>query len=302
MHRLTRLGLVLCAAAAPLSLASAEPIIGLVGSERIVTFDSAAPGTITSSGAIAGIPAGETLTGIDLRPANNQLYSVSTSGNLYVIARDASGSGYTATSLGSLNPSPVGQGFGIDFNPTVDRLRFVSDANQNLRINTISPPGVITDGAITLNMSSNVDLVGSAYTNSIAGATTTTLYGLDAVTDSLVRATNANAGTYTNTSTLGNIFAPLGAGITFMPGDRVGFDISGSTNQGFFSLNDAFFSVDQVTGLATSLGALGVGGITGITAAAAVPEPATWAMMLIGFGAVGYSMRKRQGRKLAFAV
>ena len=27
----------------------------------------------------------------------------------------------------------------------------------------------------------------------------------------------------------------------------------------------------------------------------AVPEPATWAMFLIGFGAVGYSMRKRQG-------
>ena len=29
-------------------------------------------------------------------------------------------------------------------------------------------------------------------------------------------------------------------------------------------------------------------------AAAAVPEPATWAMMLIGFGAAGYSLRRRQ--------
>jgi hypothetical protein len=29
-------------------------------------------------------------------------------------------------------------------------------------------------------------------------------------------------------------------------------------------------------------------------AAAAVPEPATWAMMLFGFGAVGYSMRSRR--------
>jgi hypothetical protein len=27
----------------------------------------------------------------------------------------------------------------------------------------------------------------------------------------------------------------------------------------------------------------------------AVPEPTTWAMMLVGFGAVGYSMRKRKG-------
>ena len=28
---------------------------------------------------------------------------------------------------------------------------------------------------------------------------------------------------------------------------------------------------------------------------AAVPEPATWAMMLVGFGAVGYAMRRRRG-------
>ena len=34
--------------------------------------------------------------------------------------------------------------------------------------------------------------------------------------------------------------------------------------------------------------------ITAITAAAAVPEPATWAMMLVGFAAVGHAMRRRR--------
>ena len=36
--------------------------------------------------------------------------------------------------------------------------------------------------------------------------------------------------------------------------------------------------------------------------ATAVPEPATWAMMLLGFGAVGYSMRRRSSYRLAQAV
>jgi len=31
----------------------------------------------------------------------------------------------------------------------------------------------------------------------------------------------------------------------------------------------------------------------------AVPEPATWAMMLLGFGAVGFAMRRRQRPALA---
>jgi hypothetical protein len=34
----------------------------------------------------------------------------------------------------------------------------------------------------------------------------------------------------------------------------------------------------------------------------AVPEPTTWAMMLIGFGAVGYSMRRSRARQSALAA
>ena len=40
-----------------------------------------------------------------------------------------------------------------------------------------------------------------------------------------------------------------------------------------------------------------------IAFAQAVPEPATWAMMLLGFGAVGYSMRRRKANvRIAYAV
>ena len=81
------------------SPAAAEEVIGLVGSTRIVTFDSASPGTITSNRTITGLDAGVTLTGIDLRPADNQLYSVSTTGTVYRLT--LSGANYTATSLGA---------------------------------------------------------------------------------------------------------------------------------------------------------------------------------------------------------
>ena len=41
-------------------------------------------------------------------------------------------------------------------------------------------------------------------------------------------------------------------------------------------------------------GAGSLGGSITIRPAVAVPEPATWAMMLLGFGAVGYSIRRRR--------
>jgi hypothetical protein len=47
-----------------------------------------------------------------------------------------------------------------------------------------------------------------------------------------------------------------------------------------------------VNGLSRGLGSYG--GNATFTPAAAVPEPGTWAMMLIGFGGIGYSMRRRR--------
>lgn len=282
-YGITALALVAALASSP---AAAEEVIGLVGSTDIVTFDSASPGTITSTRSITGLGAGVTLTGIDLRPADNQLYTVSTTGTVYRLT--LSGGTYTATSLGTISTSPTGNSFGLDFNPTVDRIRLVSDTNQNLRINqTVTPPGVTVDGLLTLDGSSNVDLIGAAYTNSLFGATTTTLFGIDAFTDALVRSTNPNGGVYTNVGSLG---------LALTSTDLLGFDISGFSGAGFFSVNDNFYGIDLGTGGATLIGGLGAQGITGITIAA-VPEPATWAMMLMGFAGVGVALRRR--RRLA---
>lgn len=45
---------------------------------------------------------------------------------------------------------------------------------------------------------------------------------------------------------------------------------------------------------------IGVRNITTVAANAAVPEPATWAMLLLGFGVVGAAMRRRHSLRVSF--
>ena len=100
---------------------------------RLITFDSADPGTILSDRPIQGtVLGGESLQAIDFRPATGELYA------LTVFVGDPApgqppihrGQIHTLdTTTGQL--SSVGRGFplqasrayGFDFNPTVDRIR-----------------------------------------------------------------------------------------------------------------------------------------------------------------------------------
>ena len=269
------IGLALAAGLAP-GLAQAENMFGLTADNRIVTFDSATPGSISSSKAITGL-GGDVLTGIDLRPATKGLYSVATNGNLYKL--NLTGVTYAASLVANLGVGLTGTGYGIDFNPTVDRLRFIDDTDQNLRINP--------NNAITLTDTSiggGFDIVGSAYTNSFAGATSTVLYGLDAAGDQLLRSTNPNGGVYTSVGPLG---------VSLSPTDRIGFDISGLTKSAYFNVGSQFYTLSLSSGAATLVGSLGAGELVGITAYG-VPEPTTWALMISGFGLAGVALRRRR--------
>ena len=77
--------------------------------------------------------------------------------------------------FGALN----GTAFGFDFNPTVDRIRIVSNAGQNLRLHPI-PVGSWPPMA---RLTPSGSVTAAAYTNNRAGATTTTLYDIDTATD-----------------------------------------------------------------------------------------------------------------------
>src|SRR5687768_8132571 len=58
---------------------SARPVqlaFGLTSGNALVRFDTAAPGALLGRSTVTGLQAGESLTGIDFRPANNALYGV----------------------------------------------------------------------------------------------------------------------------------------------------------------------------------------------------------------------------------
>lgn len=231
-----------------------EIVYASTATNKIVTFAATAPGKILSTVAVTGLAMGETLAGIDFRPATKTLFAVTSASNLYTI-NPVSGA---ATKVGAtFTPALNGASFGVDFNPVVDRLRIVSNAGQNLRVNpadgTVVTP---VDTALAFaagdpNAAATPNVVGAAYTNNFAGTTATTLYDIDSNLDALVIQNPPNNGTL-------NTVGALGVNTS----DQVGFDIADETNNAFASLQvgmgaTGFYSINLQTGAATLIAAIG---------------------------------------------
>lgn len=269
------------------SAASAETVYGVTQEGFLVNWDSATPGAINSGSAIQGLQAGESIVGLDFRPANGQLYAMGSFSRLYTINP---GTGQAQlVGGGPINPFIDGSHFGTDFNPVADRFRFTSNADQNLRINvdtlavTVDPE--LAFGVGDPNFGADPNVVGSAYINNFAGAASTILYSVDAGLDILVRHTIAPG--FGTLNTVGS----LGTDVTEM----AGFDVSASTGIAYLVIRDSlsaqstFWSVDPASGAATSLGTIGGGNI--ITAMS-VALPAPGALALLGLvGLVGRGRR-----------
>jgi hypothetical protein len=236
-------------------LSRGVPMVALRGNE-LIRFHSATPGTITSAVAITGLQAAETIVGIDMRPADGQLYGVGSTSRLYLLDPLTG----VATAIGGVFATPLaGTRFGVDFNPTVDRLRVVSDTGQNLRINPVNGTIAATDAALNPGTPS---VVGAAYLNNVDGASTTVLYDIDATSDTLSIQNPPNNGTLV-------AVGPLGVDAA----STLAFDISPFDNAGFAALTvggvSGLYGINLSTGLATPIGTIGTG--TAIDGLAAMP-------------------------------
>jgi hypothetical protein len=199
-------------------------LYGLTSTDHLAQI-RVADGIVGTPAAITGLPGGSDVVGIDVRPATGQLFAVvdGATDSLWTVAP---GTG-AATKVADLSVPLEGTSFGVDFNPTVDRLRIVSNSGQNLRV--VPTTGAVTEDLDLVYSDTNngtPDVRGAAYTNSVGGATTTALYDIDPSTDLLLLQAPPNNGV------LGEV-APLGVNAA----GEVGFDIDGSSGTGYASLS-----------------------------------------------------------------
>jgi hypothetical protein len=274
---------ILCTLALASGTAHAELIFGVTQQNQLVSWDSAAPNALLSGLAISGLQTNEQILGIDLRPATGEIYALGSFNRLYVINR----SNAVATPVGGTFSTPLnGSSFGFDFNPTIDRIRVVSNTNANYVLNPST--GALQAVATNLfyangdvNAGNDPNVVHSAYNNNFVGTTTSQLFGLDTGLDILVRQANS-AGTL-------NTVGPVNADLT----ELGGFDIS-ATNNAYAVVRDnamirsTFWSIDLATGAGSMIGQIGGGEI--IVAMTIVPAPASLALLPLS----AMAMRRRR--------
>jgi hypothetical protein len=161
------------------SFASGTIVALAIGGDVIFNVSPSAPAPVIRSLPLSGLPSGVTIVSMDFRPANGRLYGRASNGSLYQI--DTSSGAVLVVGGSGITFSPTPALEAVSFNAVADRLRYVDSEENNVRFD-VDTGAVFTD--TMLSPPGSVSAI--AYTNRFAGATSTTLYGLDSGTDSLV--------------------------------------------------------------------------------------------------------------------
>ena len=274
---------------------SAERLFGLTTQNWITVFDSESPGDTLGGGAVTGLATNDLLVAMDFQPASGNVLLLGSQSNVYQL-NNTSGADFSATLLNTLAPTLVGTSLAFDFNPAFMSgafARIISDTNDNRVIGgadgqylgTVEKTDVFF-AAGDANEGTDPNIAGIAYDTNIAGATGTQQYGIDATLGVVTTVAN-NAGTLETIGSLG-----IAGSIT----NELGFDISGTSGTAFASIqsgpNSQLYSVDLGTGAASALGQIGSGDLIRDITAVPVPEPSSFALLLMG----GVALLRRRRR------
>ncbi len=208
-------------------------IYGVDANNTLLTFGALRPDLIARRVTIAGLALGETVLGIDFGPVDGRLYALGSTSRVYTL--DTLSGAATAVSTAPFTTALAGTSFGFDFNPVPNRIRVHGNTNQNLRLvprlgGATDGTVAAVDGALTYAAGDSgfgllPSIGGTAYTNSVSGATTTVLYAIDFTRDVLTTLANPNDGIMTTVGALG----------VNTSGD-VGFDIAGNNGTAYVTL------------------------------------------------------------------
>lgn len=228
---------------------------------KLLSFNSTQPGKVCTSASFSGQQADEKIVGIDVRPADQQLYALGSTGRLYTVDKASAALTQKSTLVAALGDVTTpytgltGTTFGFDFNPGNDLVRVVSDTGLNFRVTP--DDGVVTTD-VALNPAGSV-AGEAAYSNNFAGVLTASYYVIDSASDSLQVVGRGTGNTINGDVTL---VGSLGIGDIQAV---AGFDILGKDNRGLAALNTAgstssdLYSINLGSGAATKVGSIGGG-------------------------------------------
>jgi hypothetical protein len=194
------------------------------GLAQVLESQAATPTAVV---AVSGLNPGDQLVAIDVRPQTGRLYGLGQNPKtgtvqLYILQMNSSSA--TAVALGSAQSfvdaagAPLlilANGYDIDFNPSVDRLRVVSTNGINFRMNPNdgalvdgnfggaagSVAGINPDARLTVG-GANAQAMATSYSNNEINTGITTQYVLDHVTNQLYVQQPPNAGTLASPLTI----------------------------------------------------------------------------------------------------
>jgi hypothetical protein len=286
LRRLTCAAAALAVTAAMLATtapAGAEPAAGIVGTTLLVTFDTDSPSVLTVRPISGLASAMETVVGIDMRPATGQLYAVTVPlgivANALVRTYVVDPATGAATLVGSIPNTVAGAAdtqWGVDVNPTVDRVRAVLANNENFRINPNNGSLAGDDVNLTFSGGATGPIIAAAYDRNTArdpSTGPTTLYEIDRGASTL-DVQGGIDGRGPGGANGGQVTAIGPLGVTLDAGSDAGLDVSGASGVAYASLRSGrvsgLYTIDLATGAATLVGSFPLD----VRDVAILPQPA----------------------------